>query len=458
MTECINSAGSNKVEFSPIFRKKVQANFAGGRLTSDAGAVWLREVDKHIGLIDAINHCLDDPREPSRITHEQRTLLAQRIFGIALGYEDLNDHQTLRDDPIFSLLAEHRCETSLASPPTLCRLENRVTRDELVRISTVFVEQFIASRREVPKELILDFDATDAPVHGQQEGRFFHGYYDQYCFLPLYVFCGDQLLVAYLRESKIDPAKHAWAILALLVKRFRELWPSVRIIFRADSGFCRWRMMRWCDRHNVDYIIGLAKNSVLTGKASEWINASAERYKISGVKQRLFGDMYYCAGTWDKPRRVIVKAEHLSQGANTRFVVTSLEEDSQMLYEDLYCQRGEMENRIKEQQLMLFADRTSCHYFLSNQFRLLLSSAAYILIETLRRWGLSKTELACAQVNTIRLKLFKIGARVQQSVRRIVLQLSSSYPYKALFVSLMARLRKLSHTPSGASCPACQFR
>ena len=458
MTECIDNADTNKVECSAIFRKKVQADFTGGRLTSDAGAVLLREVDKHIKLIDAINRCLDDPREPSRITHDQRTLLAQRIFGIALGYEDLNDHQTLRDDPVFSLLADKHDETSLASPPTLCRLENRITRDDLVRISNVFVEQFIASHRDVPKELILDFDATDDPVHGQQEGRFFHGYYDRYCFLPLYVFCGDQLLVAYLRESKIDPAQHAWAILALLVKRFRKAWPSVRIIFRGDSGFCRWRMMRWCDRHQVDYIIGLAKNSVLTDNASELINESAERYKRSGVKQRLFGDVYYSAATWDTQRRVIVKAEHLSQGANTRFVVTSLDGDPQRLYEDLYCQRGEMENRIKEQQLMLFADRTSCHYFLSNQFRLLLSSAAYILIETLRRLGLSQTELACAQVSTIRLKLFKIGARVKQSVRRIVLQLSSSYPYKALFVSLMARLRTGSHTSSGPSCLACQFR
>ena len=376
-----------------------------------------------MGLIEAINDCIPDPRNQDLIIHEQRTLLAQRIFGIALGYEDLNDHQSLREDPVFQTVTERGIddEVPLASPPTLCRWENRVNRQSLVQMAGVFVEQFIASHSNPPEEIVLDFDATDDLIHGNQEGRFFHGYYDHYCFLPLYVFCGEQLLVSYLRPSKIDAAKHSRAILKLLVRRFRQVWPEVRIIFRGDSGFCRWRLMRWCDRHKVAYIIGLAKNTVLTAKAQSWIDQARQQFQQTGEKQRVFAQFTYAAGTWDQERRVIVKAEHLKQGSNTRFIVTNLSGDSQELYDDLYCQRGDMENRIKEQQLYLFADRTSCHEFLSNQFRLMLSSAAYVLVETLRRVGLQGTELACAQVSTIRLKLLKIGARVCYSVRRIVL-------------------------------------
>jgi hypothetical protein len=279
-------------------------------------------------------------------------------------------------------------------------------------------------------------------VHGNQVGRFFHGYYDHYCFLPLYVFCGEQLLVSYLRPSKIDAAKHSRAILKLLVTRFRRVWPQVKIIVRGDSGFCRWRLMRWCDRHYVDYILGLAKNSVLLKHAQEWMEPAQKQYQQTGQKQRVFGECTYAAGTWDRPRRVIVKAEHVSQGANTRFVVTNLPGDPQALYDDLYCQRGDMENRIKEQQLYLFADRTSCHDFWANQFRLLLSSAAYVLMETLRRVGLAETELAHAQVSTIRLKLLKIGARVRCSVRRIVLHFASGYPLQNLFLQIVVRLRR----------------
>lgn len=404
----------------------------------------LREVERHLGLIDAINTRIPDPRNQDLIVHKQKTLLAQRIFGIALGYEDLNDHQTLRNDPLFQTITERGIdeEQPLASPPTLCRLENRVTRESLVRMAEVFVEQFIASHKTPPKELILDFDATDDPVHGNQVSRFFHGYYDHYCFLPLYVFCGEQLLVSYLRPSKIDAAKHSRAILKLLVTRFRQVWPEVKIIFRGDSGFCRWRLMRWCDRRQVGYILGLAKNSVLLKQAQEWIEQAQKQYQQTGQKQRVFAELTYAAGTWDCPRRVIVKAEHLSQGANTRFVVTNLPGDPQELYDDLYCQRGDMENRIKEQQLYLFADRTSCHDFLANQFRLLLSSAAYVLMETLRRVGLADTELAHAQVSTIRLKLLKIGARVRCSVRRIVLHLASGYPFQNLFLQIVERLRR----------------
>jgi hypothetical protein len=428
--------------FLSLARKKVQADFNGGSLTSDAGALLLRELDRRIGLVDAINHCIPDPRNPFYTIHQQRTMLAQRIFGIALGYEDLNDHQSLREDPLFQIISERgiKDELPLASPPTLCRLENRVDRKALTEIAKVFVEAFISSYTREPDLLILDFDATDDPVHGNQQMRFFHGYYDNYCFLPLYVFCGSQLLVAYLRPSNIDPALHSRSILKLLVERIRQQWPNVKIIFRGDGGFCRWRLMRWCDRRNVGYIIGLASNAVLERLSQQWTDQSGMQFQQTGQKQRIFGQFLYAAETWDCQRRVIVKAEHLPQGANHRFVVTNLDGEPQKLYDELYCQRGEAENKIKEQQLHLFADRTSCHDFVANQFRVLLSAAAYILMDTLRRKGLANSELANAQVGTIRLKLLKVGARVVHSVRRIVVHLAGGYPLKELFVQVLARL------------------
>lgn len=440
MTDCI----TEPLLFSNLKNKKIQADFNGGSLTSDAGALLVREVDKHLGLIDAINRCIPDPRNQFFIAHQQRTMLAQRIFGISLGYEDLNDHQSLRDDPLLHIVTERgvsKDDLPLASPPTLCRLENRIDRKTLAEITKVFVEKFIASYTQAPDELILDFDPTDDRVHGNQEKRFFHGYYDHYCFLPLYVFCGDQLLVAYLRPADIDGALHSRAILKLLVKRFRQAWPNVRIIFRGDSGFCRWKLMRWCDKHDVGYIIGLARNAVLIRLAEQFTSISKTQFEQTPQKQRVFGDFLYAADTWDKQRRVIIKAEHLGQGENTRFIVTNLAGQSQHLYDDVYCQRGDMENRIKEQQLGLFADRTSCHDFVANQFRVLLSAAAYILMDTLRREGLADTELASAQVGTIRLKLLKIGARIVCSVRRIMLHLASGYPYKDIFVHVLAHLR-----------------
>jgi hypothetical protein len=439
MTDC----NTQSLLFSSLGSRKIHADFNGGSLTSDAGAVLLREVDKRIGLIDAINRCIPDPRHPFFVVHDQKTMLAQRILGIALGYEDLNDHQSLRYDPLFQIISERgvKDDMPLASPPTLCRLENRVDRKDLVAIAKTYVEAFIASYKEPPEELILDFDATDDRVHGNQDKRFFHGYYDHYCFLPLYVFCGDQLLVAYLRPSNIDAAKHSRAILKLLVERIRQTWPNVRIIFRGDSGFCRWRLMRWCDLHDVGYIIGLARNAVLERMALSWTDTSKAKFEQTHQKQRIFGEFMYAADTWDRQRRVIVKAEHLRQGENTRFIVTNLTGESQHLYDNVYCQRGEAENRIKEQQLGLFADRTSCHDFVANQFRVLLSAAAYILMDTLRRDGLANTELASAQVGTIRLKLLKIGARITCSVRRIVLHLAGGYPLKELFARILACLR-----------------
>ena len=442
MTDCT----TNQLVFSSLGRKKIQADFNGGHLTSDAGALLLREVDKRLGLIDAINNCIPDPRNPFFTVHSQRTMLAQRILGIALGYEDLNDHQSLRQDPLFQVLSERgiKEDLPLASPPTLCRLENRVDRKALAKIAQVLVEAFIASHTTEPDELILDFDPTDDPVHGNQEKRFFHGYYDHYCFLPLYVFCGGQLLVAYLRPSNIDPALHSRAILKLLVERFRREWPKVKIVFRGDSGLCRWRLMRWCDKHNVGYIIGMIRNSRLEKLAEGWMDASAEQFEQTGEKQRLFGALSYAAQSWDKERRVIVKAEHLEQGANTRFVVTNLAGRPQQLYDEVYCLRGEAENRIKEQQLGLFADRTSCHDFVANQFRVLLSAAAYVLVDMLRREGLVGTDLANAQVGTIRLKLLKIGARVVSSVRRIMFHLAGGYPLKGLYARILLRLSNLS--------------
>lgn len=439
MTDCT----TEPLLFSSLKRQSIQADFRGGRLTSDGGALLLREADRSLGLIDAINACIDDPRNPFFIAHSQRTLLAQRIFGIALGYEDLNDHQSLRDDFLLQLLCERgiKKDLPLASPPTLCRLENRVDRQALGQIAEVFVETFIRSQTTVPEELILDFDPTHDPVHGNQDMRFFHGYYDQYCFLPLYVFCGRQLLVAYLRPANLDGAQHSRAILKLLVKRFRRQWPNVRIIFRGDSGFARWKLMRWCDKHDVGYIIGLARNAVLERLARPWTEISAAQFAQTNQKQRLFGEFVYGAETWDRQRRVLVKAEHLDQGPNRRFVVTNLAGAPQPLYDEVYCQRGDAENRIKEQQLGLFADRTSCHDFVANQFRVLLSAAAYLLLDHLRRQALAETELAQAQVDTIRLKLLKIGARVVCSVRRVVIHLAEGYPLKDLFIRILGHLR-----------------
>lgn len=431
MTECSRDA----IQFTGHARRQVVADFNGGRLTSDAGVLLLREVDRRLGLIDAINECLPDPREPLLIIHQQRSMLAQRIFSIALGYEDLNDQQTMRDDPALQTAVgcEPEEESPLASPPTLCRLENRVSRQTLVRMSKVLVDTFLASHQKPPKEITFDFDATDDPVHGHQEGRFFQGYYHHYCFLPLYVFCGEHLVCAYLRPANIDAAKHSKAIAKLLVDYVRQRWPDVKITIRGDSGFCRWRWMRWCEKHGVSYIFGLARNPVLERRIEPLVQQAETAFEATGEKQRLFGETTYAAQTWDHERRVIMKAERLAAGPNRRFIVTNLRGRPQALYDENYVKRGDMENRIKEQQRMLFADRTSCHDFQANQFRLLLSSFAYVLTSHLRQNYLAGTELEGAQVSTIRLKLFKVAARVIVSVRRIVFHLASSYPYHALF-------------------------
>jgi hypothetical protein len=434
MTNCTQEL----FHFPSFDRRKIEASFSGGDVSSDGGVLLLRQADRRLGLVAALDRVLADPRHPLYIVHDQVDLLRQRIYGLALGYEDLNDHATLRRDLAWQTALER--DEELASSPTLCRLENRVNRQAAFAFHQVLVEKFIASFKEAPTELILDFDATDDRVHGNQEGRAFHGYYGDWCFLPLYVFCGEQLLVSYLRPSNIDAARHSGAILKLLVQRLRQSWPQVKIIFRGDSGFCRWKMLRWCEKNNVNYLVGLAKNARLTAMLQPLLEQAEAEHEQTRQKARLFTDLDYAAETWDVPRRVIAKAEHTAQGSNPRFVVTNLEGEAQVLYDEVYCARGEMENRIKEQQLGLFADRTSCRRWWANQFRLLLSSCAYVLVEAIRRLGLHGTELARAQVATIRLKLFKIGTVILRNTRRIRLLFSSAYPHQDLFRHVGQRL------------------
>lgn len=434
MTECYQTS----IEFPSVKRRKVEADFSGGDITSNGGIPLLSQIDRQMGLTQAVARVMGDSRRQASCEHSLLELLRQRVYALALGYEDLNDHHGLRNDLALQT-ATSRVET-LASPSTLCRLEQRTDREAAVAIHEVLFEQFVKAHDKPPRRLILDFDATDTPLHGDQEGRFFHGYYDHYCFLPLYVFCGRHLLVSYLRRSNCDPARHTWAILSLLVKALRRHWPKVEIVFRGDSGFCRWKILRWCERHNVRYIVGLAKNDRVKAQAAQWIDLAESLYDLTGKKQRLFASVHYGALSWDKPRRVIVKAEHNRLGANPRFVVTNLPQTDQYLYDKLYCARGDMENRIKDQQLDLFAGRTSSHRWWPNQFRQLLSGLAYTLFEGLRRMALKTTRLAQASPNTLRLTLLKIGAVIVRNTRRIRILLSSACPHQDLFRSVALRL------------------
>lgn len=423
----------------------MEADFGGGDISSEGGLVLLREIDRSLGLLDRAAAILPDDRDPAKVRHPQNNLLKQRVFALAQGWEDLNDHDSLRHDPLMQTVTGQI--TPLASAPTLCRMEHRADRRAAIDLNRLLVRSFIESHAEdPPRELILDFDATDDPVHGLQEGRFFHGYYDHHCFLPLYVFCGSQPLIAWLRPANIDGARGAWLALKWLVKELRAAWPEVRIIWRGDSGFCRWRMLRWSEQNDVDYIVGLAKNPRLARLAGHLIEGAADRYESSGRKVRDFGWIEYGADTWDRKRLVIAKAEHNSLGSNPRYVVTSLRGEARQLYDTGYCARGEMENRIKEQQLGLFADRTSCHRWWPNQLRLLLSTLAYVLVDTLRRKALAGTELAKAQVTRIRLELLKIGAVVVRNTRRIRIHYSNSWPRREIFAIVH---RRLLHPPSG---------
>jgi hypothetical protein len=432
-------------------KRPIAVDFNGGKLTSDAGAILLREADRKLQLTKRINSSINDPRDPRYIHHRQQDLIAQRIYSIALGYEDVNDQTKLRKDPAM-LVAVKDCtdeELPLGSASTLCRLENRITSKEITECTKLFVEYFIESFKEPPKEIILDFDATDDTIHGTQEGRYFNGFYDSYCFLPLYVFCGDQLLWSHLRTSKKGGAFGARAIFHYLVQRIKKAFPKVDIIFRGDAGFYSPELLNYCDRYGYKYILGISSNRVLKRLSQNAVIASKLFFKDGGSQEkvRLYEEYFYQSGKWDYARSIIAKVERLPDGDNvdgkdnTRYVVTNMVGSPQELYEDVYCARGDMENRIKEQQKWLFSDRTSCHYFLANRFRLFMSSAAYVLMETIRRTALCGTSMAKAQCGTIREKLFKIAAVVKVSVRRILISLSSCCPVQELWLRVYDRLR-----------------
>jgi len=419
-----------KLTFSSSIGRQVAADFTGGQVSSDGGLLLARQVDRKMELIRRVARRLEDERQSGKVVHGAETMIRQRVMALIAGWEDLNDAQTLRHDPVHQVAAGS--DEELASAPTLCRFENRQARAAAWAVNVELVEQFIASHAKAPPVLILDFDATDTPVHGKQEGRFFHGYYDCHCFLPLYVFCGDQLLVAYLRPSNIDASKHAAAILRLLVRRLRQAWPRTKIVLRGDSGFCRDLLLSWCDRNDVKYVVGIARNDRLVAAAAKLMRRAEKQFNKTKEKQRLFTAFDYAAGSWQRVRWVIAKAEHTDKGANPRFVVTNIVGDAQKIYDRRYCQRGEMENRVKEQ-LMLFADRVSAHRWWTNQWRLLLSALAYTLMEGLRRLALHGTALAQATCATIRCKLIKIGAVVISKLSVIRLHLSSHHPLQELF-------------------------
>lgn len=458
---------TKSVEFHPLGARKIVARFDGGAITSDAGALLLRECEAGTGIVAQFARCFTDRRDPALIEHTAEELVAQRTYALALGYEDLNDHDALRHDPLLATLVGKHDPTgrwrkrasdrgkALAGKSTLNRLE--LTREgvaagerykkvevEAAAVEQLFVELFLQAYPVPPEEIVLDLDATDDPVHGRQEGRFFHGYYDAYCYLPLYIFCGEHLLGAKLRPSNIDASAGALDELERIVGQIRARWPKVRIIVRGDSGFCRDEIMRWCEQNGVDYVLGLARNARLVALVKEALAQAEALHDETGEPARLFVEVAYrTLESWSRSRRVVAKAEHLDKGPNPRFVVTSLGGEARVLYEDLYCARGEMENRIKEQQLQLFADRTSAATMRANQTRLWFSSVAYTLIEALRRLGLAGTELARAQCETIRRTLLKIGARTEVSVRRIWVSLSESCPVAELFVRVWHNLRRL---------------
>ncbi|MCX7181051.1 MAG: IS1380 family transposase [Proteobacteria bacterium] len=423
---------ADQMSFGRLGRKVIEANFEGGALSSDGGLMLLRQVDRRIGLSQAVAKALHDPRNPEMITHELRDLVAQRLYGLCCGYEDLNDHDTLRQDPLMQTAVGKVDE--LGSSPTLCRLERRANREDVVALNRVLVEQFIASQNICPEELVLDIDASDIPLHGDQEQTEFHAYYDHYCYLPLYVFCGKAMLACVLRRSRIDGAKHAAAVIKLLVTRLRQAWPDVRIIVRGDSGFCRQRLIRWCERHAVDYVIGVARNACLHRAVEGWERFMEQAFDVTRTKQRLIREFRYAAQSWDRERRIVTRLEFGSQGTNPRFIVTNLDGPAEELYDRLYCQRGEAENRIKETQLDLFGTRASCHRFLANWLRVLFSALAYTLMQRLRDIALAGTELATATAATIRVKLLKIGAAVIRNTRRIRILLASFHPMREVFL------------------------
>lgn len=432
------------LEFQNVRGRKICADFSGGNISNDGGLLLVSKLDRKLGFTQSIGEALNsfDTRVAGKIQHSYSQMFSQRIYGICSGYEDLIDHVDLGQDILFQTSLNR--DEAAASPATLCRFETAASREMCVAINKQFVENFIKTQAETPEELILDFDATDDQLHGDQEGRFFHGYYKNYCYLPLYVFCGDKLLCAYLRPSNIDGALHSWAILALLVKRFRQEWPEVKIIFRGDSGFCRHSMFNWCEKNNVNYIVGLSRNKVLERQSSRLLTKARKKFNCNQKSSKLFCDTYYKAKSWKSKRRVICKAEFNHIGKNQRYIVTNLKGKPAELYRKIYCARGDMENRIKEQQLGLFADRTSCQSFWSNHFRMLLSACAYVLLESLRDLALKATSMARAQVWTIREKLIKIGAIVRRNTRKVYINLSSSFPRQDIFKKIIRKVNALS--------------
>jgi hypothetical protein len=442
-TEC----SADLFGFAPVERRAVVASFDGGSMTSDAGGLLLGAADRALGVIERFAGCFVDRRDPELIEHEVRTLVGQRVYGLALGYEDLNDHDQLRHDALFAVLAgklaARRADcAAVAGKSTLNRLE--LSRPEPTRyhkisheaaaIEALLVEVFLEAHAAAPEEIVLDLDATDDPLHGAQEGRFFHGYYGHYCYLPLYVFCGRHLLAAKLRPANIDAAAGAVEEVARIVGQIRARWPATRIVLRADSGFAREALMAWCEAEAVDYLFGLARTSRLVGEIEAELAAAAAESAITGAPARCFRDFLWTTRkSWSRRRRVVGKAEHTQGEANPRFVVSSLGEDradARALYEELYCARGEMENRIKECQLDLFADRTSSASLRANQLRLWFASFAYVLLDGLRRIALNRTTLADASCGSIRLKLLKIGALIRLSVRRITFAMASGHPWQ----------------------------
>jgi hypothetical protein len=464
-----------QLEFQGCGRRQVVANFDGGRISSDGGLLLLREVTTITGLLKRFGQCFTDYRDPRYIEHTVEQLVSQRVLGLAQGYEDLNDHDALRDDPLLSLAVgkpelagsqRRRARDrghALAGKSTLNRLERTPERpqaDERYtkiaydagRIEQLFTADFIRAHSAPPAQVVLDLDATDDPLHGQQEGRFFHGFYGCYCYLPLYIFCGDYLLCAKLRRSNQDGAAGALDEVKRIVGQLRAAWPALKITLRADSGFAREELMKWCEERQVDYVFGLARNSRLEALIGDELLTAAAHSRASGQPVRSFKDLtYQTRESWSCARRVVAKAEHLPDNSNPRFVVTSYPVERMAaapLYEQLYCARGDMENRIKEQQLGLFADRTSSATMRANQLRLWFAALAYALLNHLRHLGLCNTELARAQVPTIRCRLLKVGARITISVRRVMASLSSAFPLQELFGRVLANLRA-TPTPSG---------
>jgi hypothetical protein len=453
MTECIQSSFG----FEACGRREIVARFDGGTITSDAGALLLRQTEKRLNLLPRLAACFLDGRQAERIEHSIEEMLAQRIYGLALGYEDVNDHEQLRIDPLFHVLAgREQIDRSLAGKSTLNRMElgagvpNRYKKITYWKegIDELLTQLFIETHQQSPAEVVLDIDTTDLPLHGKQEGRFFHGYYDEYCYLPLYVFCGEQILCARLRESNHDASFRSLTEIQRIVKQLRAAWPEVKIILRGDSGFCRNELMSWCENNRVDFVFGLARNQRLRRIIGQPLWQARQQWEQTNHPARVFAEFSYRTkkrnnGGWDRERRVVAKAEHIDGKENPRFVVTSLTEQqwaAQALYEDLYCARGDMENRIKEQ-FSLFADRVSAETMRANQLRVYLSTMAYVLVSGLRRLGLQGTELAQAQVSSIQTKLLKIGAQIRVTVRKVWVSMASSYPWQPLYQQVWANLR-----------------